>query len=60
MQLNNECEELLSDLDDRPKFGTEFIDASFLYNQGLSRKETLDLIDKKKRPHPNPLQMVRE
>ena len=60
MQLNNECEELLSDLDDRPKFGTEFIYASFLYNQGLSRKETLDLIDKKKRPHPNPLQMVRE
>jgi hypothetical protein len=45
MQLNSECEELLSDLDDRPKFGTEFIDASFLYNQGLSRKETLDLID---------------
>jgi len=45
MQLNCECEELLSDLDDRPKFGTEFIDASFLYNQGFTRKETLDLID---------------
>ncbi|MBV5280874.1 MAG: hypothetical protein JZU53_00425 [Paludibacter sp.] len=45
MQLNNECEELLVELDDRPKFGTEFIESSFLYNQGFSRKETLDLID---------------
>jgi hypothetical protein len=45
MQLSDVCEELLSELDDRPKFGTEFIDASFLYNQGFSRKETLDLID---------------
>ena len=45
MQLNSECEEILSDLDERPKFGTEFIDASFLYNQGFTRKETLDLID---------------
>lgn len=46
MQLNNECEELLSDqdMDERPKFGTEFIEASFLYNQGFGRKKTLELI----------------
>ena len=45
LQLNAECEELLSVLDDRPKFGTEFIEAAFLYNQGFTRKETQDEID---------------
>lgn len=45
MHLNAECEELLSVLDDRPKFGTEFIEAAFLYNQGFTRKETQDVIN---------------
>lgn len=45
MHLNAECEELLSVLDDRPRFGTEFIDAAFLYNQGIARRDTLDVID---------------
>lgn len=45
MQLNAECEELLSELDDRPKFGTEFIESAFLYNQGFTRKETMDVIN---------------
>lgn len=45
MHLNTECEELLSVMDDRPKFGTEFIDGANLYNQGISRKDTLGFID---------------
>jgi hypothetical protein len=45
MQLNNECEEVLAEVDDRPKFGSEFIESAFLYNQGFSRRETIDLID---------------
>lgn len=45
MQLNSECEELLAEIDERPKFGTEFIDAAYLYNSQLSRKDTQDLID---------------
>jgi predicted Ser/Thr protein kinase len=45
MHLNAECEELLSALDDRPKFGTEFIEGANLYNVGFTRKETQDVID---------------
>ncbi|MFT3752740.1 MAG: hypothetical protein QM800_07640 [Paludibacter sp.] len=44
MHLNAECEELLLELDDRPKFGTEFIEGANLYNVGFTRKETQDII----------------
>lgn len=45
MQLNNECEDLLADIDERPKFGSELIEAAYLYNTQIGRKETLELID---------------
>lgn len=45
MQLNNECDQILSEMDDRPKFGSEFIEGSSLYNPSLERKYAKDIIN---------------
>jgi len=45
MQLNAECENVLSQVDERPKFGSEFIEGSYLYSTQTDRKTTTELLN---------------
>jgi len=44
-QLNEACEEVLTQVDERPKFGSEFIEGSFIYVPQTDRKTTKELLD---------------
>jgi hypothetical protein len=45
MQLNNECDQILTEIDGRPKFGSAFIEGCSLYNPQLERVYVKDLIN---------------
>jgi hypothetical protein len=45
MQLNNECDQILTEIDGRPKFGSAFIEGCSLYNPQLERAYVKDIIN---------------
>lgn len=45
MKLNSECEEILSIVDERPKFGSEFIEGSLMFNPETDRQTINHMID---------------
>lgn len=45
MQLNSECENVLQQIDERPKFGSEYIEGSFIYTSTLDREYVKELIN---------------
>lgn len=45
MQLNNECDQIITEMDVRPKFGSAFLEGSSLYNPQLERAYARDIIN---------------
>lgn len=45
MQLYSTCEEALALVDDRPKFGSEFMEGSFLYNIQTDRHTIKQMLE---------------
>jgi hypothetical protein len=45
MHLNDACEEVLTHVDERPKFGCEFLEGSYLFSPQTDRKTTNDLLN---------------
>ncbi|NJK96579.1 MAG: hypothetical protein HC905_18145 [Bacteroidales bacterium] len=45
MKLNAACEEVLSVVDERPKFGSEFIEGSLMFNPQTDRQTIHNIID---------------
>ena len=44
-ELNEQCEDILLQIDGRPKFGSEYLEGSFLYNPKLSRSLVKKIIE---------------